>query len=243
VDVSRARFISPGLASLRSSPPAGEKWQYELKFDGYRVQLHKAAGGTATTFGKNGGDLTRRFPTIATAVLALPVRSCVIDGEPIAAGEHDQPDFLALLHGRRVPVCVYAFDLLTRDVGPVQELIPGLVEKGILTIFAGPGGVHKSRTGVHWGLSLAAGVAIERCAFVYLSYEDHFDSVTRRVQQMAARLNLPIGDNAHYWDLRRSGKTLAAITDAAVEPQPFWQELVGYLKAIPGHKFVLVDGT
>jgi ATP-dependent DNA ligase len=34
------------------------------------------------------------------------------DGELIAAGHHGQPDFLALLHGRHVPTCVYCFDLL-----------------------------------------------------------------------------------------------------------------------------------
>ena len=58
VDVSRVRFIPPALATLRASPPAGERWQYDLKFDGYRVQLHKASG-TATMYGKN--DLTRRI--------------------------------------------------------------------------------------------------------------------------------------------------------------------------------------
>jgi ATP-dependent DNA ligase len=36
----------------------------------------------------------------------------IIDGELIAAGVHGEPDFLALLHGRRVPTCVYAFDLM-----------------------------------------------------------------------------------------------------------------------------------
>jgi len=38
------------------------------------------------------------------------VRSCIIDGDLIAAGRHGQPDFLALLHGRHVPTCVYCFD-------------------------------------------------------------------------------------------------------------------------------------
>jgi bifunctional non-homologous end joining protein LigD len=42
----------------------------------------------------------------------LPAKSAIIDGELIAAGAHGQPDFLALLHGRHVPTCVYAFDLL-----------------------------------------------------------------------------------------------------------------------------------
>jgi hypothetical protein len=41
VDVSRVPFIPPALPRLRASAPTGEGWLYELKFDGYRVQLHK----------------------------------------------------------------------------------------------------------------------------------------------------------------------------------------------------------
>jgi bifunctional non-homologous end joining protein LigD len=111
VEVSRVQFIPPALAKLRSSAPAGEGWLFELKFDGWRVQLHKT-GASSTIYGRNGGDLTRRFPRIAAAVLGLPAKSCIIDGELIAAGVRGQPDFLALLHGRHVPTCVYAFDLL-----------------------------------------------------------------------------------------------------------------------------------
>jgi ATP-dependent DNA ligase len=70
--VSRVAFILPALGKLRSFPPTGEGWQYELKFGGWRGQLHKA-GQTAAIYGKNGGDLTRRFPTIDAAVLALAV--------------------------------------------------------------------------------------------------------------------------------------------------------------------------
>jgi bifunctional non-homologous end joining protein LigD len=111
VEVSRVQFIPPALPKLRASPPTGEGWMFELKFDGYRVQLHKA-GLSSAIYGKNGGDFSRRFPAVAAAVLGLPTKSCVIDGELIAAGRHGQPDFLALLHGRHVPTCVYCFDLL-----------------------------------------------------------------------------------------------------------------------------------
>jgi bifunctional non-homologous end joining protein LigD len=97
-----------------SSNRVGPQWQFEVKFDGFRGQLHKV-GLAGTIYGKNGGDLTRRFPTIAAAVLALPTRSCIIDGELIAAGAEGQPDFLALLQGRHVPVCVYAFDVMELD--------------------------------------------------------------------------------------------------------------------------------
>jgi bifunctional non-homologous end joining protein LigD len=111
VSVSRVPFISPALPKLRASPPTGENWCYEVKLDGYRAQIHKF-GRTAAIFGKNGGDLTRRFPTIATEILALRARSCIIDCELIAAGAHGEPDFLALLGGRRTSVCAYAFDLM-----------------------------------------------------------------------------------------------------------------------------------
>jgi bifunctional non-homologous end joining protein LigD len=111
MQVSRVPFIPPALPRLRSSPPTGDGWLFELKFDGWRVQLHKA-GLCSTIYGRNGGDLTRRFPRIAAAVLGLPAKSCIIDGELIAAGVHGEPDFLPLLHGRHVPTCVYAFDLL-----------------------------------------------------------------------------------------------------------------------------------
>ena len=86
---SRVCFILPALPELRASPPTGEGWSYEIKFDGFRAQLHNAGG--ATSYGKNGGDLTRRFPTIAAVALALPTKSCIIDGELIAASA-GQPD-------------------------------------------------------------------------------------------------------------------------------------------------------
>ena len=93
--------------------PTGGGWSHEVKLDGFRVQLHKV-GLAVTLFGKNGGKLTTRFPTIAETVIN-PVRSCIIDGELIAAGAEGQPDFRALLHGRHVPVCIYAFDLMELD--------------------------------------------------------------------------------------------------------------------------------
>jgi bifunctional non-homologous end joining protein LigD len=118
--VSRVQFIPPALPKLRASPPTGEGWLYELKFDGYRVQLHKA-GLSSSIYGRNGGDFTRRFPAVAAAVLGLPTKSCVIDGELIAAGRHGQPDFLALLYGSHVPTCVYCFDLLELNGRDLRE--------------------------------------------------------------------------------------------------------------------------
>jgi bifunctional non-homologous end joining protein LigD len=107
VDVSRVPFIAPALPRLRATPPTGENWLFEVKLDGYRIQLHKS-GLAVRIYSKNGADFTRRYPAIGAAVLGLPIKSCIIDGELI----NGRPNFLALLHGRHVPVCVYAFDLM-----------------------------------------------------------------------------------------------------------------------------------
>jgi bifunctional non-homologous end joining protein LigD len=34
-------FIKPQLATLLSKAPIGDQWLHEIKYDGYRVQVHK----------------------------------------------------------------------------------------------------------------------------------------------------------------------------------------------------------
>jgi bifunctional non-homologous end joining protein LigD len=59
-------FIKPQLATLKSKAPQGQQWLHEIKFDGYRVQLHLNEGrGKAYT--RNGLDWTKRFSQIAGA--------------------------------------------------------------------------------------------------------------------------------------------------------------------------------
>jgi hypothetical protein len=51
----RPRYLPPAAPTLRSAPPRGEQWLHEVKFDGWRIQLHKP-GGSAAAFTKNGHD-------------------------------------------------------------------------------------------------------------------------------------------------------------------------------------------
>jgi bifunctional non-homologous end joining protein LigD len=37
-------FIKPQLATLKAKAPAGKQWLHEIKFDGYRVQIHLNKG-------------------------------------------------------------------------------------------------------------------------------------------------------------------------------------------------------
>jgi bifunctional non-homologous end joining protein LigD len=59
-------FISPQLATLKSKAPTGDQWVHEIKFDGYRLQIH-LNNGRVTVYTRNGQDWTNRFPLIADA--------------------------------------------------------------------------------------------------------------------------------------------------------------------------------
>jgi bifunctional non-homologous end joining protein LigD len=41
-------FIKPQLATLKSNALNGDQWLHEIKFDGYRIQVHLNAGRKAS---------------------------------------------------------------------------------------------------------------------------------------------------------------------------------------------------
>ena len=138
-------------------------------------------------------------------------------------------------------------DVLTRTVAPVQEIIPGLIEKGTVTFLSGPGGSNKSRLAVQWGLSIDAGVqifgrSVECARFVYVSYEDHADEVARRAQAITRRLSLDLNREGLFWDLCGRNAPLAIVQENGdCETQPYWDKLRSQLTAIPKHKFLVID--
>jgi len=50
--------------------PEDPQWQYEVKWDGYRMQAIKAKNHVRL-LSRNGADYTRRFPRVAAAVANL----------------------------------------------------------------------------------------------------------------------------------------------------------------------------
>jgi bifunctional non-homologous end joining protein LigD len=109
-------FIPPCEPILRPRSPRGEAWLHEVKFDGFRIQLHKA-GDAVTIYSKNGHDYTSRYPAISTGLKALHARSAIIDAEVTVCGEDGVPQFYRLLTSRfdQGELCVWAFDLLELD--------------------------------------------------------------------------------------------------------------------------------
>jgi bifunctional non-homologous end joining protein LigD len=123
--VPRNRFIEPAAPVPRTEPPTGPEWLHEVKHDGWRAQLH-IRDRRATIFGKNGGDLTRRFRAIAAAVDRLPVASAIIDAELVACNADGTPNFYAMMRGAPDGCCAYCFDMMEFDgrslvVAPLEE--------------------------------------------------------------------------------------------------------------------------
>ena len=117
-------FIPPCILITAERVPAGGTWLHEFKWDGYRLMVRVEAG-RAILLTRNGFDWTERFPTIAAAAAALPVRSAYLDGEAIVE-ERGIPDFTALRRalgeGRGDKALMLAFDLLHLEGEDLRRL-------------------------------------------------------------------------------------------------------------------------
>ena len=109
--LKRNPFIIPSAPVLRRQPPTGPQWLHEVKFDGWRAQLHKA-GDEVAIYTRKGHDYTKRFPAIRDSLLALPARSAIIDAEIVVCDSDGKPDFKALMEGTAGELCAWCFDLL-----------------------------------------------------------------------------------------------------------------------------------
>jgi ATP-dependent DNA ligase len=103
------------LPSKVPQPPAGDNWVHEIKHDGYRL-IARRIGNRVSLYTRRGFDWGNRYPRIVAAVLKLPVKSVVLDGDGAWIDDRDVSDFNALhsrLNDLRVPLCT--FDLLDID--------------------------------------------------------------------------------------------------------------------------------
>jgi len=133
--------IEPQLATLVESPPVGEEWLHEIKFDGYRL-LARIEPGSVRLLSRNGRDWTDRFPKLAAALRALRVRETLLDGEAIVVDAEGKSRFQALQNalGRRgasVPVRLALFDCLHLDGYDLRE-VPLLERKRALAALLAP---------------------------------------------------------------------------------------------------------
>jgi bifunctional non-homologous end joining protein LigD len=98
-----------------SKLPEGPEWTYEIKLDGYRLEVVRKSRMT-TLYSRLENVLNQRFPYIATALEDLP-NETVIDGELVALGADGRPDFHLLQNFRSAQsrIVYYAFDILISE--------------------------------------------------------------------------------------------------------------------------------
>jgi ATP-dependent DNA ligase len=65
--------MAPTIAKF---PPAGPGWLHEVKFDGWRTQLH-VYGDSYALYTKNGADYTKRLSQIAYIANSVPAKNAI----------------------------------------------------------------------------------------------------------------------------------------------------------------------
>jgi bifunctional non-homologous end joining protein LigD len=118
--------------------PEGPAWTYEIKLDGYRLEIVRN-GGKTTLYSRRQNVLNQRFPYIAAAMEGLP-RGTVIDGELVALGPDGRPDFNLLQNFRSAEsrIIYYAFDILIYEERDLTAL-PLSDRRAILSSVIEPG--------------------------------------------------------------------------------------------------------
>lgn len=163
---------------------------------------------------------------------------------------------------------VPTMEMLGREVRPVEELIPGLIQKGIVNFIAAPGGNHKSRLALQFAMALNVGACAfgkfgeqakrgtpsgARATMVVVAAEDDENELARRAQAIANVLELPppnppTPENPHaggvFLSMQGKDAALAIMGENSdCTLRPFYHELLALLKRIPGHKVLVLDSA
>jgi bifunctional non-homologous end joining protein LigD len=134
------QWIAPMLAALTQERFSREGWLFEPKWDGERC-IAVRHGRKVSLFSRNRILLNARYPEVASALNQQEATSFIADGEIVTFKdgitsfaklqqrmqvEHPSADLL-----RRVPVCLYLFDLLYLGQHDTRQ-VPLRYRKGLL---------------------------------------------------------------------------------------------------------------
>jgi bifunctional non-homologous end joining protein LigD len=88
-------FIEPALATLAPRPMKWQGWLHEIKYDGYRIQLH-IKNGQVRALTRRGSDWSMRTTALVDGGRKLKVKSAIIDGEATVLNAEGRSDFQLL---------------------------------------------------------------------------------------------------------------------------------------------------
>ncbi|NYG44840.1 bifunctional non-homologous end joining protein LigD [Bradyrhizobium sp. IAR9] len=117
-------FVEPALASSIEKVPSGARWIHEIKFDGYRVQVH-LVNEAVKVFTRRGHDWTNRFKKVADDAWHIKAGSAIVDGEVVVPAADGTTDFSVLqneLKGKSASIVLVAFDLLYLNGRDLRKL-------------------------------------------------------------------------------------------------------------------------
>jgi bifunctional non-homologous end joining protein LigD len=116
------RKYLPMLATLAEDVPKGAGWEYEIKWDGYRI-IASIVGSDAELRSRKDQDYTERFSKVSRELAkALKTPDCVVDGEVCALDEDGRPSFSAMQQGKAdTPIVYFVFDLLEVEGEPIID--------------------------------------------------------------------------------------------------------------------------
>jgi DNA ligase D-like protein (predicted ligase) len=116
---AKKKVLLPKLAFIESMEclpvsklPEGREWTYEIKLDGYRLEVVKNDRET-TLYSRRRNILNKKFQYIAEALKKLP-DGTILDGELVAMDSDGRSDFNQLQNFRSAELSIryYAFDVL-----------------------------------------------------------------------------------------------------------------------------------
>jgi len=103
------------LPRAAKRPSAGRGWIHEIKLDGFHIMARRSNGNVQLLTHKD-ANFSNWFPQIVATLMALPVRSCFIDGEAVVCDENGLAVFDLICgyeHDAAAVLC--AFDLIEVD--------------------------------------------------------------------------------------------------------------------------------
>jgi bifunctional non-homologous end joining protein LigD len=187
------------LATLVKTPPDGDSWVHEIKFDGYRFGSRLDAG-KVNLISRNGNDWTARLPAVTAALKELPVKRALLDGEVAVVLPDGRTSFPALqeaLSGSSAPLVYFLFDILHLN-GRDTRGLPVEDRKGLVRACLG-------------------GVGPESL----VRYSDHVVGQGPGFFEQARRLGLEGIVSKKRGSLYRSGRTLDWVKTKCVRRQEF----------------------
>jgi bifunctional non-homologous end joining protein LigD len=135
-----SRF-EPMLATIGERPFSDPNWLFEIKWDGVRAMAW-ISGGSVNLRARSGGDITKRYPELASLPEAFAAREAILDGEIVTLDASGLSSFERLqerMHVRapseqlvaQIPAAYFVFDLLYCDGYDLREA-PLLQRKQLL---------------------------------------------------------------------------------------------------------------